>query len=106
MRDYHRKKAELEKQEQELLLKEHREKNRNAIKLQRYKKELRRSRNARLITWGSQIEYHLKLAGIPQEDITLLSNDAIKAIIDSLFHDRGCSGFLIGMVHNSVNTQR
>ena len=100
---------ELEKTKEKIAELKHREEiimHRKNILDKRAKIQNQKTRNSRLIAWGSQIEYRLKsVTGITDAELAELSNDDVRRIADTLLANQSIISVLSGLIEAKMKAK-
>ena len=104
--DYNR---ELEKTKEKIAELQHREEiimHRKNILEKRDKIQRQKTRNSRLIAWGSQIEYRLKSStGFTDVELSELSNDDVRKVTDTLLENQSVLSILSGLIKAKLKAE-
>lgn len=104
--DYNR---ELEKTKEKIAELRHREEiimHRKNILEKRDKIQRQKTRNSRLIAWGSQIEYRLKSGtGFTDVELSELSNDDVRKVTDTLLENQSILSILSGLIKAKLKAE-
>lgn len=100
---------ELKKTKEKIAELQHREEiiiHRKNILDKRAKIQKQKTRNRRLIAWGSQIEYRLKSgAGFTDAELSELSIDDVRRIADTMLENQSILSILSGLIKAKLKAE-